>query len=144
VEPRHQPLEMAALELVEAVPKHPDGIPDGIRLLLVLQLQKEALQWINKEERKSGYLFLNARGGQLTPRGISLRLKEYAAKYGIDPSLIHPHAFRHLFARNFLKKENDIALLADLLGHSSIETTRIYLQQSSKEQSRMVDAIVDW
>ena len=114
------------------------------RLYFPDKLQKEAIQWINKEEHKSGYLFLNTRGGQLTPRGISLRLKEYAAKYGIDPSLIHPHAFRHLFARNFLKKENDIALLADLLGHSSIETTRIYLQQSSKEQSRMVDAIVDW
>ena len=114
------------------------------RLYFPDKLQKEAIQWINKEERKSGYLFLNTRGGQLTPRGISLRLKEYAAKYGIDPSLIHPHAFRHLFARNFLKKENDIALLADLLGHSSIETTRIYLQRSSLEQGRMVDKIVDW
>jgi len=114
------------------------------RLYFPEKLQKEALQWINKEERKSGYLFLNARGGQLTPRGISLRLKEYAAKYGIDTSLVHPHAFRHLFARNFLKKENDIALLADLLGHSSIETTRIYLQRSSLEQGRMVDMIVDW
>ena len=114
------------------------------RLYFPDKLQKEAIQWINKEERKSGYLFLNTRGGQLTPRGISLRLKEYAAKYGIDPSLIHPHAFRHLFARNFLKKENDIALLADLLGHSSIETTRIYLQRSSLEQGRMVDMIVDW
>ena len=114
------------------------------RLYFPDKLQKEAIQWINKEERKSGYLFLNTRGGQLTPRGISLRLKEYAVKYGIDPSLIHPHAFRHLFARNFLKKENDIALLADLLGHSSIETTRIYLQRSSLEQGRMVDKIVDW
>ena len=114
------------------------------RLYFPDKLQKEAIQWIEKEERRSGYLFLNARGGQLTPRGISLRLKEYAAKYGIDPSLVHPHAFRHLFARNFLKKENDIALLADLLGHSSIETTRIYLQRSSLEQGRMVDKIVDW
>ena len=114
------------------------------RLYFPDKLQKEAIQWINKEGRKSGYLFLNTRGGQLTPRGISLRLKDYAAKYGIDPSLIHPHAFRHLFARNFLKKENDIALRADLLGHSSIETTRIYLQRSSLEQGRMVDMIVDW
>ena len=110
------------------------------RLYFPDKLQKEAIHWIEKEERRSGYLFLNTRGGQLTPRGISLRLKDYAAKYGIDP----PHAFRHLFARNFLKKENDIALLADLLGHSSIETTRIYLQRSSLEQGRMVDMIVDW
>jgi len=114
------------------------------RLSFPDNLQKEAIHWIEKDGRSSGYLFLITRGGQLTPRGISLRLKEYAAKYGLDPSLVHPHAFRHLFARNFLKKENDIALLADLLGHSCIETTRIYLQQSSKEQSRTVDAIVDW
>ena len=114
------------------------------RLYFPERLQKKALKQLEKEGCSSGFLFLNARRERLTPRGISLRLKEFAAKYGIDPSLIHPHAFRHLFARNFLKKENDIALLADLLGHSSIETTRIYLQQSSKEQSRMVDAIVDW
>lgn len=73
-----------------------------------------------------------------------MRLKEFAGKYGIDPDKVHPHAFRHLFAKNFLKKNKDIALLADLLGHSSIETTRIYLQQSSREQGKMVDEIVDW
>ena len=66
------------------------------------------------------------------------------SKYGIDPGQVHPHAFRHLFAKNFLQKNNDIALLADLLGRSSIETTRIYLQQSSREQGKMVDEIVDW
>ena len=114
------------------------------RLYFPKRLQREALGWLEKEGRSSGFLFLNAHGGRLTPRGISIRLKEYARKYGIDPDLVHPHAFRHLFAKNFLKKNNDIALLADLLGHSKIETTRIYLQQSSREQGKMVDEIVDW
>lgn len=114
------------------------------RLYFPKRLQKEAIKWLEKEGRGSGFLFLNAHGGRLTPRGISIRLKEYASKYGIDPDLVHPHAFRHLFAKNFLKKNNDIALLADLLGHSNIETTRIYLQQSSREQGQMVDEIVDW
>ena len=114
------------------------------RLYFPKKLQKDALEWLEIEGRCSGFLFLNARGGRLTPRGISIRLKEYASKYGIDPDLVHPHAFRHLFAKNFLKKDNDIALLADLLGHSKIETTRIYLQQSSREQGKMVDEIVDW
>lgn len=114
------------------------------RLYFPERLQKEALKWLEKEGRSSGFLFLNTKGGRLTPRGISLRLKEFASKYGIDPDQVHPHAFRHLFAKNFLQKNNDIALLADLLGHSSIETTRIYLQQSSQEQGKMVDEIVDW
>ena len=114
------------------------------RLYFPEKLRKEALKWLEKEERYSGFLFLDYRGGRLTPRGISMRLKEFARKYGINPDQIHPHAFRHLFAKNFLQKNNDIALLADLLGHSSIETTRIYLQQSSSEQSKMVDEIVDW
>ena len=114
------------------------------RLYFPEKLQKEALKWLEKEGRNCGYLFLNTKGNRLSPRGISLRLKEYATKYGIDPGLVHPHAFRHLFAKNFLQKNNDIALLADLLGHSSIETTRIYLQKSSREQGKMVDEIVDW
>lgn len=114
------------------------------RLYFPEKLRKEALKWLESEGRSKGFLFLNTKGSRLTPRGISLRLKEFASKYGIDPAQVHPHAFRHLFAKNFLQKNNDIALLADLLGHSSIETTRIYLQQSSREQSKMVDKIVDW
>ncbi len=114
------------------------------RLYFPEKLRKEALIWLEKEGRSCGFLFLNTKGERLTPRGISIRLKEFARKYGIDPDQVHPHAFRHLFAKNFLKKNNDIALLADLLGHSSIETTRIYLQQSSREQGKMVEEIVDW
>jgi len=114
------------------------------RLYFPDKLQKEALRFLDKEGRSNGYLFLNAQGNRITPRGISMRLKEYACKYGLNPDMVHPHAFRHLFAKNFLKKNKDIALLADLLGHSSIETTRIYLKESSREQGKVVDEIVDW
>lgn len=114
------------------------------RLYFPVKLREEALMWLEKEGRNNGPLFLNTRGERLTPRGISFRLKTYAGKYDIDPDLVHPHAFRHLFAKNFLRKNHDIALLADLLGHSSIETTRIYLQQSSREQGKMVNRVVDW
>ncbi len=114
------------------------------RLYFPETLQAETVQWLKEEGRGEGYLFLNSRGTPLTPRGISLRLKSYAKKYEIDPGLVHPHAFRHLFAKNFLQKSQNIALLADILGHSSIETTRIYLQQSSREQGKMMNRIVDW
>ena len=55
-----------------------------------------------------------------------------------------PHSFRHRYAKNFLEKYNDIALLADLMGHESIETTRIYLRRTASEQQALVDKIVTW
>lgn len=58
--------------------------------------------------------------------------------------MVYPHSFRHRFAKNFLEKCNDIALLADLMGHESIETTRIYLRRTSSEQKEIVDRIVTW
>ncbi|VJU91307.1 integrase/recombinase, phage integrase family [Streptococcus pneumoniae] len=64
--------------------------------------------------------------------------------YKMNPKVIYPHSFRHLFAKNFLAKYNDIALLADLMGHESIETTRIYLRKTATEQQNIVDKIVNW
>lgn len=66
------------------------------------------------------------------------------ALYRVLTAVVHPHAFRHLYAKNFLERHNDIALLADLLGHESISTTRIYLRKSTLEQQVLIDRIVDW
>ena len=71
-------------------------------------------------------------------------MKNYAIKYGIDPKVVYPHSFRHRFAKNFLEKYSDISLLADLMGHESIETTRIYLRKTASEQQKLVDEIVTW
>ena len=65
-------------------------------------------------------------------------------KYGLDKKVVYPHSFRHRYAKNFLEKYNDIALLADLMGHESIETTRIYLRRTASEQQALVDKIVTW
>lgn len=70
--------------------------------------------------------------------------KQVSAKYGVDPDVMYPHSFRHMFAKAFIAKHKDIALLADLLGHSNIETTRIYLRQTSEEQAALVDEVVTW
>ena len=71
-------------------------------------------------------------------------VKVFAARYGIDPDVMYPHSFRHRFAKNFIEVCPDIALLSDLLGHDSIETTRIYLRRSSREQYRIVNQVVNW
>ena len=69
---------------------------------------------------------------------LSQQLKNYAVKYGLNEKVVYPHSFRHRYAKNFLEKFNDIALLADLMGHESIETTRIYLRRSSLEQQEIL------
>jgi site-specific recombinase XerD len=71
-------------------------------------------------------------------------MKINAHKYGLNPKVVYPHSFRHRFAKNFLDKFNDIALLADLMGHESIETTRIYLRRTASEQQAIVDKVVVW
>ena len=102
------------------------------RIYIPKALRIEAEVWIEKDlNLDSGYIFVNRYGERITSRGVSQQLKKYAVKFGIDPNVVYPHSFRHRFAKNFLGKYNDIALLADLMGHESIETTRIYLRKNS-------------
>ncbi|MDR0674079.1 MAG: tyrosine-type recombinase/integrase [Zoogloeaceae bacterium] len=114
------------------------------RLYIPKKLKTETLHWLEETNKSSGYLFLNRFGKRITTRGISQQLKNYAEKYGLDKKVVYPHSFRHRFAKNFLEKYSDIAFLADLMGHESIETTRIYLRRTASEQQALVDKIVTW
>ena len=114
------------------------------RIYIPKSLQEEALGWLADKGQDSGFIFLNQRGQRITTRGISGELKKFAEKYGIDTKVVYPHSFRHRFAKSFLAKCNDIAFLADLMGHESIETTRIYLRKTATEQREIVDSIIDW
>lgn len=114
------------------------------RLYIPKKLKIETESWLKEKGVSSGYLFLNRFGERITVRGISQQLKNYAIKYGLKPKVVYPHSFRHRFAKNFLEKFNDISLLADLMGHESIETTRIYLRKTASEQQEIVDKIVTW
>lgn len=80
------------------------------------------------------FLFNSRFGAQITTRGIAQNLQYMADRYGIDKKVMHPHSFRHFFAVEFLKRDKDISLLADLMGHSSINTTAIYLRLNEKQQ----------
>ncbi|MBR6045700.1 MAG: tyrosine-type recombinase/integrase [Ruminococcus sp.] len=114
------------------------------RIYIPKSLQAEALAWLTEKKQDSGFIFLNQRGQRITTRGISGELKKFAEKYGIDTKVVYPHSFRHRFAKSFLDRCNDIAFLADLMGHESIETTRIYLRKTATEQREIVDSIIDW
>ena len=114
------------------------------RIYIPNELQKEALSWLTEKQQESGFIFLNKYGERITTRGISGQLKKLAVRYNINPAVVYPHSFRHRFAKSFLERCNDIAFLADLMGHESIETTRIYLRKTSTEQREIVDTIINW
>ena len=114
------------------------------RIYIPSALRTAAAQWLQQEQRLKGALFLNRFEEPLSASGIRNQLKIFAARYNIDSDVMYPHSFRHRFAKNFIEKCGDIALLSDLLGHESIETTRIYLRRSSSEQYRIVNKVVDW
>ena len=114
------------------------------RIYIPKALCAEAFEWLSRQNRCSGYVFLNQYGQRLSTRGIAQQIKNYATQYGLNEKVVYPHSFRHRFAKNFLEKFNDISLLADLMGHESIETTRIYLRRSSAEQQEIVDKVITW
>ena len=113
------------------------------RIWIPANLAKETLTWKNSSGNED-LLFPGKDGNAITARGISLGLKRAAKVYSIDQGVVYPHSFRHLFAKNFIERNGDIALLADLMGHESIETTRIYLRRTANEQRAAVDSVIDW
>lgn len=80
----------------------------------------------------------------LTSRGVDTALTRFGKKYGVPKEVLHPHSFRHFFAIEFVKRNKNIALLADLLGHSGMNITQIYLRQSEGDQIDAVNDAVDW
>lgn len=79
----------------------------------------------------------------MTVRGVQKKLATMAEKYGIRRSVMHPHSFRHFFAVQFLKHDKDISLLSDLLGHSNISTTSIYLTLSREQQTERLNDVMN-
>lgn len=114
------------------------------RIYVPKSLRADAMKWLKNIGRHSGFLFLNRYGDPMTPGGIRGQLKKFTVLYRLDPKVVYPHSFRHRFAKNFIEKCGDVSLLSDILGHESIETTRIYLRRSSTEQKQLVNQIVNW
>lgn len=110
-------------------------------ILLPAKLCRKLLKYARKQKTVSGEIFLTRNGKSLSRRQIWAELKRLCKYAGVEPTKVFPHNFRHLFATTFYKSCKDIARLADLLGHSSIETTRIYLVTSGTEHARQLDRL---
>lgn len=114
------------------------------RLFFPRALCEEAIPYFTSNAINSGFIFITRLNTCISSRAIEMQLKNIARRYHINPAVMYPHSFRHRYAINFLNRFNDISLLADLLGHDSIETTRIYLMKSSEEQQAVIDRVVTW
>lgn len=114
------------------------------RIFIPQKLQEEILLWFKENNIETGFVFTDKYNNKLTPRSINYKLKALAQKYGLNTDVVYPHSFRHRFAKSFLDRYNDIALLADLMGHESLETTRVYLRRTSSEQQFIVNKYIDW
>jgi len=103
------------------------------------QLQNKLLTYAKKENIQSGEIFITRNGKSLDRSNIWKKMKKMCAEAGITSSKVYPHNLRKLFARVFYNEERDIAKLADLLGHTSIETTRIYILSSGSEHKKKIE-----
>ena len=110
-------------------------------ILLPGKLKKLLLAFAKRAGIRSGAIFLNRNGEPLSRSTIWARMKKLCAAAGVAAGKVFPHNLRKLFARVFYKVERDIAKLADVLGHSSINTTRIYIMTSGAEHRRQLDRL---
>ena len=110
-------------------------------ILLPGKLCRKLLSWARAQKITSGELFVTRTGRGLTRGQIWSEMKSLCAAAEVEPGKVFPHNLRHLFARAFYRVSRDIARLADVLGHSSIETTRIYLLTTSAEHERTLERL---
>ena len=108
-------------------------------VFIVRELQKKLLNYIKTKGITTGSIFITKSGKPMSRCNIWREMKALCEKAGVSPDKVFPHNLRHLFARTFYGIEKDIAKLADILGHSSINTTRIYIITTGAEHKRKME-----
>ncbi len=108
-------------------------------VFLVKALQKKLLRYATEQNISSGTIFITRNGKPLSRTNIWREMKGLCQEAGVNPQKVFPHNLRHLFARVFYGIEKDIAKLADILGHSSINTTRIYIISTGSEHRKRME-----
>ncbi|HIZ48688.1 MAG TPA: tyrosine-type recombinase/integrase [Candidatus Gemmiger excrementavium] len=108
-------------------------------ILLPAELCKRLGRWCSRRRIHTGPVFLSRSGRPLDRITVWKMMKALCERAGVAREKVFPHNLRHLFARTFYGLEKNLAKLADLLGHSSIETTRIYIMESGAEHRRLLD-----
>lgn len=105
-------------------------------IIFTKKLQKILLKYCYRNHIATGSIFVTRTGKPLDRSNIYTSMKKLCKEANVNPSKVYPHNLRHLFALTYYKLEKDLVRLADILGHSTIETTRIYTMSSSQEYER--------
>ena len=110
-------------------------------ILIPTVLRKLLLDYINDNDIQSGSVFITKTGKPIDRSNIWKEMKRLCDKAHVDKTKVFPHNLRHLFARIFYEEEKDIVRLADVLGHSSINTTRIYTMEAGKKHIEVLERV---
>lgn len=110
-------------------------------VFIVRELQKRLLNYIKDRGITTGCIFITKSGKAMSRCNIWREMKALCEQAGVSPNKVFPHNLRHLFARTFYGIEKDIAKLADILGHSNINTTRIYIITTGAEHKRKMESM---
>lgn len=108
-------------------------------VFIVKELQRKLLRYAAEQTIKTGMIFVTKTGKPVSRTNIWREMKALCEEANVNPRKVFPHNLRHLFARVFYSIEKDIAKLADILGHSNIDTTRIYIISSGTEHRRRME-----
>ncbi len=106
------------------------------RIFIVPELRKKLLRYVREKQIETGAVFITRSGRAISRNNVWREMKSLCEEAGISSAKVFPHNLRHLFARTFYSIEKDIAKLADILGHESINTTRIYIVTTGAEHKR--------
>lgn len=108
-------------------------------VFIIPDLQKKLLYYASKQNIVKGSIFVTRNGKPMSRTNIWREMKNLCVQAGVNPQKVFPHNLRHLFARIFYGLEKDIVKLADILGHSSINTTRIYIITTGDEHRQLME-----
>ena len=110
-------------------------------ILLPGKLCRKLLKYARKQKNASGEIFLTRSGKPINRKQIWAEMKALCKQVGVEPGKVFPHNLRHLFAQTFYHQTRDVVKLADVLGHSSLSTTRIYLISTGAEHRRELEKL---
>ena len=110
-------------------------------ILLPGKLCRKLLKYAKDRKIASGEIFLTRGGHSISRKQIWSEMKSVCSAAGVAPTKVFPHNLRHLFARTFYQASRDVVKLADILGHSSVETTRIYLISTGEEHAQQLEQL---
>ena len=111
------------------------------QVFIVKELRKKLSKYLQQKKIKNGPIFLSQKGNPLDRSNVWTKMKKIAEIAGVNTEKVFPHNLRHLFARAYYHKTKDIFYLADILGHTSVNTTRIYTRTAGENHLRILEKL---